>query len=206
MKNKFLKITFVIFSILGLAGCYPGGYETYEESDIVVTNYNPDFDFQSVKTYFMPDTIQYIEDDEPVRTWDSFITNELAKQFAILGYEREMEYDESNPPDIFVSVAVLTVDNVDIYSYPYYGYPYYGYGWGWYGYPYYGGYPVVVTYTTGTLNWKMFSPENVKPEEDIIPIEYSAAVNGLVGSSLVSAESRIVNAISKAFQQSPYLK
>ena len=38
-------------------GCYPPGPETYEELDIVFTNYTEEFDFDTQKSYAMPDAI-----------------------------------------------------------------------------------------------------------------------------------------------------
>jgi len=40
-----LKLPLLVFGllILLLEGCYPGEIETYEETDIVVTNYNEEY-------------------------------------------------------------------------------------------------------------------------------------------------------------------
>jgi hypothetical protein len=46
--------------VLGVAllyGCYPKGPEYTSDYDLVVSDYDPDYDFGSQKTYFMPDTV-----------------------------------------------------------------------------------------------------------------------------------------------------
>lgn len=205
MKKNFLKLGVGLLIIFGISGCYPEGFETYEETDIVVTDYNPDYDFSSVGTFYMPDTIHHIGEEEPDREWDSFVLGEIETGFENLGYTKIDVYDMNNPPDVVVDVSILEVDYTQIYSYPYwpgYGYPYYpGYGWGypWYGYGYY------YQFTTGTIFWNMWDPDNVDEVNEIIPIEYVALINGLVANSSNPSMPRIAQGIEKAFAQSPYL-
>jgi len=81
--------------------------------------------------------------------------------------------------------------------------PGWGYGPGWGGgYPYV---PVVTSYTTGTLIIDMIDPNNPNTSEEIIPIIWSAFLNGLVTGSEASIQTRVTNGINQAFDQSPYL-
>lgn len=210
MKTNKLKIVIGLFVLSIISGCYPEGYETYEETDIVITDYNMEYNFSGINTYYMPDTIHYIGDDDPDREWDSFIIDEIEKGFLGVGYTRINDYDPLNLPDVIVTVSALENESTNIYSYPYYGYgwgsyyPYYGYGWGYPYYPY-SGYGYAVSYSIGTVFWNLWDPTNVDTASETIPIEYTAIINGLMGSSQSTSESRITDAVNKAFIQSPYL-
>ena len=203
---------------LSMAACYPGGYETYEETDIVVTDYNTNYNFSGIGTYFIPDTIHYIGEDDPDRSWDNFIIGELEQGFESMGYTRSPIYTQGNPTDVVITVSILTNENTDIYSYPWYpgwgygGWGYPGYGWGYwgnpgygYGYPW-GGYTYISSYSIGSLIWNIWDPDNVIDETTTIPIEYTAVLNGLMGSSTSTTQNRLADGIDKAFQQSPYLR
>ena len=48
---------------LVVASCYPGGIEYYEETDVVFTSYEPDYDFMQQNTYSMPDSVVKITGD-----------------------------------------------------------------------------------------------------------------------------------------------
>ena len=141
--------------------------------------------------------------------------SELVKNFDARGYERIT--DTTLPePDVMVVVTAIKIKNYQVYGgYPWY--PYWGWGWGWYkstnyyGYPGYGwGYPYypsyVTSYETGTVVWDMFDPDNVDEEEEIIYVEWTGAINGVLGSSVSSTEDRITTGINQAFVQSPYIQ
>lgn len=208
---------FGIITLLFLAGCYPEGLETYGETDIVVTDYNTEYNFAGIETYFMPDTIHHIGEEDPDRSMDSYVITQLALEFENLGYTRLSEYEPLNPPDVAVTVSVLEIVNVNIYSNPWPGYgwggdwPYYGYGWGYWGSPGYGsgypwyGYSYVSSYSTGTIIWNLWDPDNAIDDTEVIPIEWTGAINGLMGSSTTTSQNRILNGIRQAFDQSPYL-
>ena len=53
--NRFFKF-FVFASLSGLVlgGCYPAGPDFTEDLDVVYSNFDPEFDFQSRSTYAMP--------------------------------------------------------------------------------------------------------------------------------------------------------
>lgn len=218
MKKSIFKYSIGFFIIFGLSGCYPEEFETYEETDIVVTDYNIQYDFSAISTYFMADTIHHIGDDDPDKSWDSYIIDLLEQEFESIGYTRTVGYDVNNPSDVVVTVTLLEIEYSSIYSDGWYGgwgwggWGYPGYGWGYWGYPGYGsgypwyGYPYISSYTVGTISWNIWDPDNVIDKTETIPIEYTAAINGLMGSSVSVTQSRISNGINKAFEQSPYLK
>ena len=49
--------------LVTLAGCYPDGADYVEELDLVLTDYNKDFDFASKGTFAMPDSVIKITED-----------------------------------------------------------------------------------------------------------------------------------------------
>lgn len=220
MRKKSLihEIAVLLVLVLALAGCYPEGYETYGETDIVVTDYNTNYNFSGISTYFIPDTIRYIGEDDPDRSWDDFIIGELEQGFESMGYTRLAAYSHNNPPDVVITVSVLLNENTIIYSDPWYpgwgygGWGYPGYGWGYWGYPGYGygypwsGYNYISSYSIGTLMWNLWDPDNVIDETTTIPIEYTALINGLMGSSTSTTQIRLAEGIDKAFKQSAYLR
>lgn len=222
MKKAILKLTYLAAIVFMLSACYPGGAEYTSDTDIVLTNYNDAYDFGAQKTYFMSDSIQHLVDDgETVsNTYDKDILNALANNFEARGYTRVQPADSTNPgpqPDFSVVITALETTTTTVYG----GYPWYG-GWGggwywkkkdtqYYGYPGYGwGYPYyptyVTSYTTGTVVWDMFDPDNVDDDGEIIYVDWTGAINGLTGSSVSSTKSRIENNINQAFLQSTYIQ
>ena len=68
--------------ILLLDGCYPNDSLTTEETDIVLTGYYDSVNFQSLKTYYMPDTVFPIVDDgddaDPINNQDQILAEREA--------------------------------------------------------------------------------------------------------------------------------
>ena len=114
MRTKILFHGAVVLIALALAGCYPEGFETYQETDIVVTDYNTNYNFSGISTFIIPDTIHYIGEEDPDRSWDSFVIGELEQGFESMGYTRLAGYEHNNPPDVVVTVSVLRNENTVI--------------------------------------------------------------------------------------------
>ena len=88
----------------------------------------------------------------------------------------------------------------------YYGYPGYGYN---YYYPW--GYPVTYSYEVGTVILELIDPNdpivlNAATDEIKYPLRWIATLNRLAQTGRESTESRILNGINQAFDQSPYLR
>lgn len=211
MKKLFFQIGIIACISIALNACYPDNDVYISDTDLVVTNYNPDYRFNDIHYYFMPDSIRHIVDEGtiPDRSMDPFIISELERNFNALGYTRLYANDIAGgaEPDVIVVVSAIKILNVDVYTYPWYGgwcwgpYCYPGYGWyyPWYGYSY------VTAYETGTVLWDMFDPDNVDFENEIINVDWTGGINGVLGSSESSNQTRLTTGIDKAFKQSPYL-
>jgi hypothetical protein len=217
MKKLLVNAGFIVGAAFALTSCYPGGAEYVEDTDLVYTNYDPDYDFGSVNTYYLSDSIQHIVDegDEPDKSLDSFILDEIKGNLNALGWQ-EFNLDDTltgAKPDIVVVSSLMVLTTYNIYYYPWYpGWGYYWknsdgmnyYGYGWY-YPWYGT-SYVTSYSTGTVIILFFDPDNVDDENQKIGLSWVGVLNGLAGSGKSSAMTRISKGMDQAFKQSPYLQ
>jgi hypothetical protein len=196
-------------ALAAVAGsCYPGDQLTVEDSDVIVTLYNPDADFSAKQSYAMPDTIVHLVQEGEIsdisRAYDDEVLARVASNLGALGFTRETD---PNLADVFMLVAVAASNQVGYTGYPWGGYWgwYYPYppGWGWGYYPWYGGGGTVYTYRTGTVFMQMIDPAAADTVQTKVPTIWIGALNGLVEGNAV--EERILNGIDQAFAQSPYL-
>ncbi|RLD61953.1 MAG: hypothetical protein DRJ05_01460 [Bacteroidetes bacterium] len=212
MKKTLTKIGALAIIVFALTSCYPGGAEYTTDTDLIVTNYDEEYDFNTVQTYYLSENIYHIAEGDTTTKFDNFIIDKLAENFSALGWER-IDSTSMVEPDVDVVVTVAEITNYNVYSYPWYG------GWGWYwkssndfnyypyygwGYPYYGG-SYVTSYTTGTIHWRLFDPDNVNEDEEIVYVSWEGALNGLLGTTSSTTEDRITTGLNQAFKQSPYL-
>lgn len=209
-----------------LVGCYPGEITSVEQTDVVVTLHDRDFDFLQNRTYAMPDTVldicsdlEDVECDNPVEIDHSFDPDILTKvdvNMEALGY-RKIPFDdlEAERADVVMLVAVMANERQAYVYYPWYGW------WGWWpGWGYYppgwgpgwgGGYPCcggvgTVTYEAGTLFLNMVDPDLVDPEAEVIPAIWAGALNAVLSKSQENNRGRALDGIDQMFAQSQYLK
>lgn len=210
-----------------LSSCYPGDDVTYSDLDLVTTAYDQEIDFQQLQSYYLYDSVVHIKDtlDESnnvdiSRDFDGLILDLVKQNMSDFGYARE-DNPTINPPDVVVTVSAMATKNYAVYYYyPYYywgwGWGWYYkntentknsdyYGWGWYYPPYWGG-SYITSYTIGTLVINMHDVRNATTETDSIPTIWTADINGLLGSSAPTTQSRLEYNINQAFKQSQYLK
>lgn len=189
-----------------LAACYPQGPEYVEDTDVVYTVFNEEYDFAQQSTYAMPDEIVYdidIEDGDTIVTFlpDKFadpIFETIEDNMTAAGYTR---VEINDGPDLLLTPAVIS-STTYFYSYWYdwwYG-GWYGWGWGWYYPPYY----TVSSYTTGSMIMVLSDP-NMASDSPInrSPAVWVSTANGLV--SYAYDITRITESINQSFKQSPYL-
>lgn len=203
IKKIGLGVMFLL--LLFLYNCYPGGADTYNDTNLVYTTYDDSFDFTSEKTYFLDNEVFYIDTDAtPNATNDAIILDEIEKQFDALGYTRVESIDNPTDVNMVVLSSVLVTDVQGINYYPGYGGWYGGWwgGWGYPGYGYGGGYyPIPYSYTLGTIFIDSFDPDKLDPDSDVMPpIVWTAAMNGILSST--TSESRIRSVIDQSFEQS----
>ncbi len=202
---KRILYSLVLFAVqVGFWSCHPGGAEYTDELDVVYSNYDKSYNFQNKGTYSMPDKVTKITGDDskpPEYVLDLYgdpILNEIDANMQALGW---VKVDVSNNPDIQVLPGAW--QTTTIVTGGYYGgyycwyYPYYCGGGGWY-YPY----PVVSSYTTGTLVMNIVDP-NIDTPAGTKQVVWTGAINGIMDGSYKA--SRVINGIDQAFAQSPYL-
>ncbi len=195
---------------LFLSSCYPDYGMSTSDYDIVITRYDSETNFQTFKTYAMPDSVFHIipenEDDEISRAYDKQIIARVKSNMEELGYTR-VPADSDNVTDQTV-IVLINATSSSYYGYSYYpgwGYP----GWGYYP-PYWGYYPgwaVPYQYSTGSVIIEMYDGSKIDHENETAPLIWMGGINGLTsGSSSSSISTRINQSIDQAFKQSPYLK
>jgi hypothetical protein len=204
---KFL-IAISVLSVglaLILSACAPdSGFNTVADYDVVVTLYDESFNFTTVETYFLPDTIIHLveegDDDNLSRDHDEFILSLVRENIEALGYT---EVDTAvTEPDVYFLVDAASSEWI--------GWSYWWDWWYWYpgwggGYPPYppGGWYPSYTFTTGSLFIKMVT--DLDDDDDLDRIVWGAAMNGLLGDTSTGVTSRLTKSINQTFNQSPYL-
>jgi hypothetical protein len=207
--------------LLGLAlifgasfsSCEQEGAEYIDELDTIVTRYDDSFDFTTVNTYVMPDTIIYVPEvsikSDSREEFDRAILQQVAQNFENLGYVRLEEGEsESVDPDVIVTLTIMENDVYAVYPYPWYNY-WAWYDWGYWGYPwigadhspYYPAYWGVYAYSTGTLVLDMMQPVQIE-QETRVPVVWNGLFNGIASYGL---DDRMLEGIDQMFEQSPYL-
>jgi hypothetical protein len=194
--------------------CAPDtGFNTVESTDLVLTIYDSNFNYATLSTYAMPDSVMHIydpenppDDDEINREYDELILTTVENDMKAFGY-----VEESNPAqdtaDVYVVVAVTTTEYTGVGWAPgsgyWWGYPGWGWGpgWGWYYPP---GYYYQYNFSTGTILVSFW--DGKASTDETIVVRWSAALNGLLSSSSSGTANRITRGINQAFEQSPYLK
>jgi hypothetical protein len=199
MKNHFI-IVIGLLSFL-LFGCYPDGPEYTEDFDLVLTNYEEDYNFPDQNTYAMPNRIvkitgSVLEGEEPEFMPEATATLVLATIAANMQRKGWQRVDISENPDVLLTPASLEVTTIT-YWYDYWSWWWGGYYPGW-GYPPY----YVTSYTTGTLLMSLIDPAVESASGNPI-FQWTGAINGILTGSYDA--SRVNTAIDQAFAQSPYL-
>ena len=214
---KIIKLFISTLIMVLVFSCYDSNEDdlTVQDLDIVATTYDQEFNFDLAQTFVLPDSIIRITGSgNPVTSNpavpDEIIIERVRQNMLDLGYTEEPD-PENNPVDLAVVIQTLQVDTYVVTD-PYFFWDY----WGWYpwnpgygygpGYGWYYPYPVVVgSYSTGTLLINMFDPEQADAGEELIPIAWLGALNGLLQGSDSNLQSRVIRGIDQAFEQSPYL-
>ena len=197
-----------------LASCTPEtGLKTTDDYDVVVTLYDKEADYASIRTYLMPDSIVHFEDPQspgqPLsRDYDDLILERVEYNLQAVGYRKETDPEE-NDPDIIVMVSA-TSSQWQALNYSWLP------RWGWWGQwpgassdwyfqsPYYGG-ARVYSFSTGTLLIDIGDVRDSDGDPDDMDGIWTAAMNGVLTDESANPAQRLVDFIDRAFYQSPYL-
>ncbi|UCF20639.1 MAG: DUF4136 domain-containing protein [Gemmatimonadota bacterium] len=204
------KLGLLAVALLASAGCYPGEVTSVTQLDLVVTVREPGFDFGTVQSFFMPDTIIQLNEDDPnaidiSRANDRQILTRVRENLLDLGWEElsEAEVQDGTLPDLVVGNLVSATENTSWWiSYPGYCWdPYWCWGWYW---------PPVVgssTYRAGTYFVVMARVEGIGApgQDDEFEAQWGGLADGVLSSSSSSNLNRLLDGIDQMFKQSPYL-
>lgn len=213
------KIFPLFLLVLLLASCQKDPDMSKLDNDFLVfTNYDKDANFASFSTFYVPDSVLVIGDNEKPQYWTaneaSDIITTLVKSMEARGFTRTMEKDDADLglQASYVENTHYFADYNDNYNYPYWWWNYPGYwrpgywgpSWGdWY-YPY----PVVYSYSVGSLLVEMLDLKVPAPTatNSKLPVLWTAYMSGLLSGSNKLDIQLSVRAIEQAFVQSPYIK
>jgi hypothetical protein len=206
MKKLFLALS---VSLL-FASCAREGPVYIDELDLVYTNFSPYFNFQEQRTYYIPDSIVFIEENLP--------PGELPEMVNPLFADRILQRMRSNlnrrgwtqSNDYLTADMILfpAANKTVVTNYWYnwgmwgWGFPGWGGGWGW-GYP---GFfpPTVTTHRTGTLFVQFAYPGDIDAD-GYMPVMWTMIVDGMFEGSTASILNRLDRNVDQGFTQSPYL-
>jgi hypothetical protein len=193
------------------AGCEPQPDDIKLLDEFVVsTNFDPDADFNSYQTYYIPqDTIGLVSNlasDDTIIVGNNYarpVVIQVQSNMSARGYQ---SVDLTDDPDLAINAYVLKNLNIfqDVNYYPgAYGYPGYYYP-GYYGYYGYNYYPYVTTYAynTGVLVIEIVDLKNVTPQNEVTVI-WDAYLGDVFSS--VDLSQQTLDGIDQAFFQSTYL-
>lgn len=180
--------------------------DNLDGSYLVYTNYDTDTDFKSINSFYVIDSILIIDNSEKSNYWNNSnsqkIVNAFEAQLATAGYEEAEGIDDA---DVVLQLSYIN----NTYYFTSYGqgpwwnsYPgYWNWGnWGWY-YPYSFSY----SYSTGSIIGELVNTNAPTPLDDKLTVVWNTYICGLLNGNNLSM-SRTMEAISQAFNQSPYLK
>ena len=194
-----------------LAACYPGGAETVEDLDSVITQHDASASFSTLRTYALPDSIQGVTSGQgqPLTIDHSYDAQILARVASNLNAKGLQQVDPTTTtPDVDVLVSFTLTRYVEYVSYPFYdvwpgwpGFDGYDGSWGVY-YPYAAAYTVL---DAGTLRIDMLDNRTPNPTTKQLTAIWNASMQGVPGSDLPSYVQRLEKGIDQAFAQSPYL-
>lgn len=178
---------------------------------LVFTNYDTAANFNEFVTYYMPDSIMIIGDRDIPEYWTGINAEAILETYAdnmgMCGYLRVSDKEEA---DLGLQISYIESVSyfVDYYSSPYWWNAYPGYWWpgywgdwsDWY-YPY----PVVYSYSVGSLLTEMVDLTAETGPERKLPVVWNSFLSGLLSGSDSFNVTLTVRAVDQSFIQSSYL-
>jgi len=206
MKRIFL-LTVLVLAFFQYGCLKSPDYDQLSSEFVVATNTDSLTNFSTLKTYYISDSVTYIQsgndsiikDANSQKLVDAVKANMSARGFTFV--------PKSSKPNIGVMMGIAKNTYVGvIYSgwwdaYAGWWDPWY---WGWY-YPYYYPWSIAYTVTTGTVIVTMADLKSPAITGNL-RIVWTGFMGGAVGDNLATNVDRGVNSINQAFAQSPLVK
>jgi len=203
-KKTKLLLVLVFFAAAPalLMSCYPDYGLEIKDFDLVATFKDDAADFQTYRTFFLPDSIREITDGGIAGVSDiefeQQVLDAIANEMEACGYTRVSTAEASD-----VALYPGHSSSSTFSYYPGYWWGYYGWYYPWYGYG--GGYSY--SYTTGSLFITMIDNAKFNSQSQILGAVWAGAANGVLDNSTgADIKARTLNAVHQMFDQSPYLR
>ncbi len=202
------KLLFLLIVPITVIACQKDpDFDELSDDYLVVTTYDPDYNFSTPTNIYVPASIVLFEDSQTPGTWTDSDAQQILSKFTTeledAGYT---VVDDETIADLLLDVTY--VENTSYFvDYPYYWWwwdPYWwdgGYWPGWY-WPY----PLVYSYSTGSLIAELVDPAEIDPSSETLPSVWYVYIAGDESGSEDYDTGRIVTGINKAFTQSKYIK
>ncbi len=206
------KSIYILMAVFALVACRRDPDLGELSSDFLVfTNYDTAANFNEFVTYYMPDSIMIIGDRDIPEYWTGINAEAILETYAdnmgMCGYLRVSDKEEA---DLGLQISYIESVSyfVDYYSSPYWWNAYPGYWWpgywgdwsDWY-YPY----PVVYSYSVGSLLTEMVDLTAETGPERKLPVVWNSFLSGLLSGSDSFNVTLTVRAVDQSFIQSSYL-
>jgi Domain of unknown function (DUF4136) len=180
---------------------------------------NPAFNFTTLRTFAMPDTVAHFNtlagsSSDLSRAFDRTVLDQVRANLIARGYVQVVN-PQTVQPDFVVLIGANAASQAIAYQ-TYSFYPYYGYysGWGWYApgltsdyllvYPFYSS-TDVVTFDRGTFIVTIVPTLTVNPLAKSFNAEWAGSATSLLSSSVTVDAALVRGAVDEMFAQSPYL-
>ena len=205
------KLIYVLIAVFALTSCREDPDLGDLSSDFLVfTNYDGKADFNRFTRYYMPDSVMVIGDTKDPEYWTGSKAADILKAYEdnmqACGYVRT---DDKSEADVGLQISyVQSVAYFVDYRNPYWWNEYPGYWlpgyWGDWGYWYYP-YPVVYSYSVGSLLTVMVDLSTSPSADRKLTVVWNSFLSGLLSGSDAFNMELTVRAINQSFVQSPYL-
>ena len=205
------KLIYVLIAVFALTSCREDPDLGDLSSDFLVfTNYDGKADFNRFTRYYMPDSVMVIGDTKDPEYWTGSKAADILKAYEdnmqACGYVRT---DDKSEADVGLQISyVQSVAYFVDYRNPYWWNEYPGYWlpgyWGDWGYWYYP-YPVVYSYSVGSLLTEMVDLSTSPSADRKLTVVWNSFLSGLLSGSDAFNMELTVGAINQSFVQSPYL-
>ena len=205
------KLIYFLIAVFALTSCREDPDLGDLSSDFLVfTNYDGKADFNRFTRYYMPDSVMVIGDTKDPEYWTGSKAADILKAYEdnmqACGYVRT---DDKSEADVGLQISyVQSVAYFVDYRNPYWWNEYPGYWlpgyWGDWGYWYYP-YPVVYSYSVGSLLTEMVDLSTSPSADRKLTVVWNSFLSGLLSGSDAFNMELTVRAINQSFVQSPYL-
>ena len=202
------KLIYVLIAVFALTSCREDPDLGDLSSDFLVfTNYDGKADFNRFTRYYMPDSVMVIGDTKDPEYWTGSKAADILKAYEdnmqACGYVRT---DDKSEADVGLQISyVQSVAYFVDYRNPYWWNEYPGYWlpgyWGDWGYWYYP-YPVVYSYSVGSLLTEMVDLSTSPSADRKLTVVWNSFLSGLLSGSDAFNMELTVRAINQSFVQS----